>query len=943
MQPITEKSQLHSSTHRKETNSELNDKITKVVNNFLHAERLEKALPEERTLFNKRFKELFNSVKILVNENESESSIEYLIKMITLLDRGNYREIVNQTKSLKTSGANGVDLGNIGHALAAIKDSKLRGKIVKLTKSLTTSGMDNWDIPSIIKTLAQLKNTKERIEFLEIINSLKTSGMDNWDIPSIIKTLAQLKNTKERIEFLEIINSLKTSGMDNWDIPSIIKTLAQLKNTKERIEFLEIINSLKTSGADSWDISSFIKTLAQLKNTEERKECVDLFNSLKITENWDSTWMTILKNLIKIEDPKERKEIANLANCLKTPKMYPCHVEMILQDLAEIEDTQKRRIYTSVISSLQLSDLPANAIKTIHQAFYNIEDADEIREITDQVISLKTPEMQFLVLQFFMKFLANIKNREERQQIVNLTNELKTPEMNVNDIRYLCRTLAVIEDPKERKESAYLAKPLLALEKNPIGIMTIDHLFFNLRALEEEEERIKIVNLAIDLKTSYLNHCNLALILKLSQFLQVQDIDKRILKHAIPFILGDCGFKEIKIIFQIVDEALKIKHSRKKHFKSKFLSICNFKLATLENKNEVYFLSQYIFHNREFLKLRDKDPIIQRALKHIIDTLKPASSKNMYSVFSRLTQNQHEQTSINLTPSPKGLMLNTKAFSQVSKLPTSKHLPKRINSKVLDEMIENCPFDDKQFQNIFGFPLSIIQKRLKENRSLFDLLNQTKQVSIKAYQFSWIIDYLRKLEYETFYKHLIQTLALISQRGISYAFHGLPLKSQGSLYTISNESEAVRSVLQTVIHDILSTKSDFVIEMTGKKPSTGELASQTTYLKNFIGKSLGLKHQLIFDAHTDLITDTLIKRSFKEVYKAFFRHLTPEKLISHFCKIVNRQIIADDKLYNSLNDLINDKDLQKAWLITGTQFLLTEFGAEKMLEKAGVITSAPPI
>ena len=68
-------------------------------------------------------------------------------------------------------------------------------------------------------------------------------------------------------------------------------------------------------------------------------------------------------------------------------------------------------------------------------------------------------------------------------------------------------------------------------------------------------------------------------------------------------------------------------------------------------------------------------------------------------------------------------------------------------------------------------------------------------------------------------------------------------------------------------------------ELTEEPDDVQEVPHQAIYLKNIIGPVIGLLHEVLFDRHTGMLYDALVKKSREEVLEIFFRHMTPQVLV----------------------------------------------------------------
>ena len=488
----------HTSVQQLKTNNEVEKRIAKVARIFISTGQLANMSSVEKSLFDKKFKELIDLVKILIDDSESESNITHLITAITLLDKDDYKEIVYQAKSLKRPIANGFDLGNLVSHLSAIKNPELRKEIVTLINSLNAPVISASSIIELLNALAKVNNPGELKECIDLINLLKIT--EKWDC-HLVKILTQLVNIdkkEKRQEIAKLANSFKTPKMDNWHVLVIVKGLAEIKDSTRRRVYIRVIQSLKLPDLTTAAMPAIGMIHQAFQNIEDPAEIDEITNqviSLKKPEMDLFVLQRIMKFLAKIKDRHKRQEIVELANSLRTPKMSADDIKFILKTLAKFKDPIERR------------------------------------EIVELANSLRTPKMSADDIKFILKTLAKFKDPIERREIVELANSLRTPKMSADDIKFILKTLAKFKDPIERREITPFLNQIITLEEDNKN--TIKVLFEKFRAIEGKKKRNNITELTNSLQTSSLTHWSIADILKLSIFVQDQNIDEEILQHAL--------------------------------------------------------------------------------------------------------------------------------------------------------------------------------------------------------------------------------------------------------------------------------------------------------------------------------------------------------------------------------------------------------------------------
>lgn len=85
---------------------------------------------------------------------------------------------------------------------------------------------------------------------------------------------------------------------------------------------------------------------------------------------------------------------------------------------------------------------------------------------------------------------------------------------------------------------------------------------------------------------------------------------------------------------------------------------------------------------------------------------------------------------------------------------------------------------------------------------------------------------------------------------------------------------SIQSLMQTTFAD------EQMIKTMTKKMSVPQASHQSLYIKNRLYSHVGLKHDLTFDFHGELLLDELIDASLSELIKVFLIFFSPDKLIS---------------------------------------------------------------
>ncbi len=717
----------------------------------------------------------------------------------------------------------------------------------------------------------------------------------------ILKEINALdKNDREAI--VGLAKGLLTEGMDSSDVRNILEEINALdKNDREAIAGLA--KGLLTEGMGGNSVRYILKGINAL-DKNDREAIVGLAKGF-VTEGMDGYSVRNILKGINALDKNDREAIVGLAKGLLTEGMDGYSVCNILEGINAL-DKNDREAIVGLAKEFVTEEMSSNSVCNIFEGI-------------------------------------NALDKDDREAIVGLAKEFVTEEMSSNSVCNIFEGINALKD--DREAIVGLAKEFVTEEMSSNSVCNI---FEGINALKDDREAI--VRLAKEFVTEEMSSNSVC---KILEGINALDKDNReaVVNNLKPFITLMAKVSFIKILFNLSTKTLKDEEEPQGESNDKLLMVCDKMLDNEKNGKMVSKVSRLILENLEYFGLCEESPIVQKAITRKIDTKNLSDPKNKYVVYKFLYDSQkNELPDLLLKPSENGLVLNPHAFLSIARLPKSRDLPKNISPKVLINLFDNCQLSDKKCREITANSLSFLRKNFTQDKHLAKLLSPSKNkyITLAAYQFSWLIHYVNNLPDESRDETLLQHSASIQmcpkgkEEGIAAIFHTLPLDSKGLLYANSNGHEAVRSILQSVINQILSSESSFMIEMTGKEPPIAELAHQSTFLRNLIGNKVGLETPLCFDEHTSQITDALIKRSFKEVYTSFFKHLTPKLLISKFCLFVNRDIASDKTLYSHLTALIDDSDINKAWKIEGKNVFLTEFGASVILKKTKLIYASDP-
>ena len=119
-----------------------------------------------------------------------------------------------------------------------------------------------------------------------------------------------------------------------------------------------------------------------------------------------------------------------------------------------------------------------------------------------------------------------------------------------------------------------------------------------------------------------------------------------------------------------------------------------------------------------------------------------------------------------------------------------------------------------------------------------------------------------------------------------------------------------------------------------------QISHQAIYLKNMIAPVIGLYHEVCFDRHTTVLYDSLVEKAREELLEAFFRHMTPQVVVTHLVSMTNEKSAAS-LFKRHLSAFIDILEENKDWELSsdGITIDFTAAGIVKVLRKMGYLTS----
>jgi len=404
-------------------------------------------------------------------------------------------------------------------------------------------------------------------------------------------------------------------------------------------------------------------------------------------------------------------------------------------------------------------------------------------------------------------------------------------------------------------------------------------------------------------------------------------------------------------------------------------------LSHEQNLDEVIDVAHFLLDQYQTLGIDEESPLFTKAfqiseLNQILDS----SPLNPYSVFKehiRLHQANPIISPFKICFDGHELYFDpTQGIKRsVRKVLASDQLPQNISHSYffdqicgMESRIAHLPVNVKQivFQNIqTRIGLSFFQ--LKSN--LADVFFETslsfasKKIDdipsyvVKLFQ---IILWLETLDKEPkeesqlsfFEQALLETSACIGncpegkRFGISKMYRLLPNE-----FIKDHQSEINEDPLENFLYKSLFPFFEEKLEnhdwirgllKTNKVQKVHELPHHVLFVRNRIGKYLGLSHPILFDSFTGVLIKKILRLSPNEMMEDFFKQLDFQKLLETLQKGYTQ---LDEKEKNSLFNFFNEhspqKNLSEIWDVENNYNLTTK-GALEMLYLSKLFLKLPP-
>ncbi len=155
----------------------------------------------------------------------------------------------------------------------------------------------------------------------------------------------------------------------------------------------------------------------------------------------------------------------------------------------------------------------------------------------------------------------------------------------------------------------------------------------------------------------------------------------------------------------------------------------------------------------------------------------------------------------------------------------------------------------------------------------------------------------------------------------------------------------VTEVVRKFIDNHFTGSGLLMQELTGEK-IVSQPPHQLPYLKNLIGVHLGTTHEIIFDEYTGCISRRMLQRSREEILGIFFKHASPNRMVTDLMLEVNAEIDVSENTNKLFRDFLPEDKFWTIKIIKGDWLwqsqtekrVLNPIGAIELLKAFDLIT-----
>ncbi len=147
----------------------------------------------------------------------------------------------------------------------------------------------------------------------------------------------------------------------------------------------------------------------------------------------------------------------------------------------------------------------------------------------------------------------------------------------------------------------------------------------------------------------------------------------------------------------------------------------------------------------------------------------------------------------------------------------------------------------------------------------------------------------------------IQNCSTGKSEGFAEFYGNLPAQYRyGAAQSGSRKEKAIaylHSAVQSILSSLLTDLGPMVKELINSNTDS-QFVHTRKYLKNLIGKRVGLDWTIAFDLYPSCINSTLKNRTLENVLSIFYQYFTPKFFVNELLEKINREMAPDDGEFN---------------------------------------------
>jgi hypothetical protein len=772
----------------------------------------------------------------------------------------------------------------------------------------------------------------------------------------------------------------------------ILMLLAKIPYT-QRAEFLKNLSPFVNNKGS---VSLFLYRFLGVPETERESVVQNLLFIRKFAPDVDCNSLAKIVEHLKKIPQEERAELLERMS----PLFLSSTLSDLFETLADISQAARKALLQDIPPELIQTDSFKYLIKkSPNKLSYLLQDVlphlNTKLEWKDKLqLLLEISKLRTSPIQGILPFLNTSMNdyaierivgqflevpEEQRSSLVQDTLLPLTPDITAkNDWMGLVQLLKSAMSVPQSSRSI-LVRDLIPIIHKDMSWESITYLF---RALHKipEEERSGIIQDATPLLSSVFDHekaeclATMHCIPKEQRNAFIQQA-----QELLP-VISSKTYKNPSFILYLLPESLRTKEKlqaydlKKPEYRNALIASIEQKLRDEKSPEQLLLrMAHFVTRNDEHLGLNETHPLFEQAVE-LISANSIVGEKNPFSLYRKLQVLAQEPTQF--TPpeyeiTGKKTALRLQHLQEVSEAfrISREELPQDATEEAWSALVnglKNKVEADEAIKN--KIPELYMETTWDEiwNNSLSDsyfsgLLKSSKEkVSIVEAQFRALLHNILTKEKEvkpgevfSEQEHLLIMQAITIQKcstgkshGIAVVYNRLPSEYKyqakdlsGSITEADESKLRAKEFIADLVQTLLSNQftDSLVLALIGIQEEVKEPSHQILYLKNLIGKTVGLVHDVTFDKYTGVLYEKLVEKSRDDVLKMFFDRFTPHVLVKELVKEINsdshkktlvREFLTSDPVIME-ESYDYDDDLTP---------ILNERGALNLLQQTGYLT-----